>query len=64
MLLIRNINIYSICYLLNIYMCILLGMSINLVNIIITHAHYKQITMIGYITERVWILRVITVSVL
>ena len=51
--------IYIYCY-----MCILLGMSINLMNIIITYALYKQVTLIGYIVERVSILRVIRVSVL
>ena len=30
-------------------MCILLGMYINLMNIIITHTNYKKITLIGYI---------------
>ena len=50
-------------------MCILLGISINLMNIIITtrratHEHYKQITLICYIIVRVSILRVIIVSVL
>ena len=44
-------------------MCILLGMSINLIDIIITHAHYIQITLIGYIIERVSILRANRVSV-
>ena len=45
-------------------MCILLGMSIDLMNIIITHAHYTKITLIGYIIKRVSILRAIRVSVL
>ena len=39
-------------------------MSINLMNIIITHAYYKKRTLIGYITERVSILHAIIVSVL
>ena len=56
-----NINIYIYIYR---YMCILLGMSINLINIIITHENYKQITLIDYIIERVSILRAIRVSVL
>ena len=39
-------------------MCILLGMSINnininnVMNIIITHAHYKQIMLIGYTLKK------------
>ena len=45
-------------------MCILLGMPINLMNIIIMHENYKKITLIRYIIERVSILRAIRVSVL
>ena len=45
-------------------MCILLGISINVMIVIITHANYKQITMIGYIIERVLKLCAIRVSVL
>ena len=44
------------------YMCILLGILINLINIITTYDNYKQITLIGYIIERVTILRAIRVS--
>ena len=45
------IYIYIYIYIYNIYMCvcILLGMSINVMNIILTHANYKQITLICYI---------------
>ena len=40
------------------YVCLLIY------DIIITYAHYKQITLIGYIIERVSILHAIRVSVL
>ena len=40
-----------------------LNLNLNVMNIIITHANYKQISLIGYIIEMVSILRSIRVSV-
>ena len=53
-----------LCIYMHIYIYKLLSISINLMNIIITKANYKQITLISYIIERVSILRAIRVSVL